>query len=450
MIISYYGKKFLKRYNEVEKKNLTPKEFFVKIYYPIFFGNEKPLIRVMNSPFNQDNPKAKKNRQIPEGREIILNEFFAKIKEGKIDSCMFVGGYADGLTSTTSFNVSTEYDYIIDENEIYYSWIGCGLSLNLNGINFLFDNDNILYDVYLGWEKYRELISEKLYENYSGKEIAKWNTHWLKNKYDTYPNKKFNPFDDVESYDSKKHILKSTSWVKLLFLISNKYSNEIINTYAYRLDRTNETYGSVVIETKKIGGFLNFCKECFGTNDFLNQPKLYETILGTAYSIEKICELGSIGIVALKPKLFKLEEYHSKTIDNQKKVKKLYGEAVENQFNYKLYNIYLMAKLNIKDIEKDIIEIAESLHKFQEDTRKNCGTLIDSILTTTNMSGFQKNMGEAMQICAQQNLPQYTNVFMKLRTLAISDETKLADLIFSIKFHYYCIECKKNNYLCKK
>lgn len=444
MIISYYGKKFLKKYNEVENKNLTPKEFFVNIFYPIFFGDDKPLMRIMNSPFNQDNPIAKKNRQTAEGREIILNEFFNKIKNGKIDSCMFVGGYADGLSSTTSFNLPTEYNHIIDEDEIYYSWIGHGLSLNLNGISFLFDNDNILYDVYLGWENYRELISQKLYEEYNGKEITKWNTHWLKNKYDTYPNKKFNPFDDVESYDSKKHILKSTSWVKLLFLISNKYSNEIINVYAYRLDRTNETYGIVIIETKKINGFLGFCKEYFGTNNFLNQPKLYETILGTGYSIEKICEFGSIGIVALKPELFRMEEYHNKTVEVQKKIKKLYGEAVENEFNYKLYNIYLMAKLNLKDIEKDVKEIAESLYNFQYDTRKNSKTLVDDILTTTNMSGFQKNMSEAMQICVEQKLPQHADVLQKLMNLALSDETKLSDLIFFIKFHFHLIGSKKN------
>jgi len=440
MIISYYGKKFLKKYNKVEKKKLTPKEFFVNVFYPLFFCNEKPLMRIMNSPFNQDNPKAKKNRQTSEGREVILNEFFTKINNGKIDSCMFVGGYADGLIKATSFNIPTEYNNVIDENEIYYSWIGYALSIYLNGINFLFDNENILYDIYLGWQKYRDLISEKLYDKYGGKEIAKWNTFWLKNKYDKCPDIKFNPFNDTDCYDSNKYFLKSTSWVKLLFNISKKYSNELINSYAYVLDRTNITYGIIQIELKKIDGFLDFCNEYFGDNEFLTRPDLYEKILGTGYSMDKICEFGSIGIVALKPKLLRLEEYQHKNNNEKNELKKLYGEAIQNDFNVKLYNTYLMATLNLKNIEKDVIEIAKLLYKFEDDTRKNNKVLIDKLLSVTNETSFLKATTEMMDICLEENLPQHVEMLKKLTNLVLSDESKLSTVMLLIKFNFQLIQ----------
>jgi hypothetical protein len=441
MIISSYGKKLVNKFNEVEKKNLTPKEFFIDKCYLIFFGSEKPLMRIMNSPFNQDNPIAKKNRLTPEGREIILNEFFTKIKEGKIDSCMFVGGYADGLTSTTSFNLASDYNHIIDENEIFYSWIGYALSIYFNGINFLFDNENILYDIYLGWQHYRDLISEDLYKEYKGKEITKWNTHWLTNKYAdvAHHQKKFNPFSDTNSYDSKKNILKSTSWVKLLFYISTKYPNELINTYAYRLDRTNETYGNVFIELKKIEGFHNFCIEYFGKNEFLNSSAFYEKIYGTAYSMEKICELGSIGMLALKPELLRLEEYVHQNELNKKRINTLYKDAVENESIYKFYNIYLMATLNMKDIEKDIIEIAKSLYNFDAVTRKNNKVLVEELLSTKNLNGFLKVIDEMMEICDAENLQDNAKILDKLMTLCMSDESKLSNVILVIKFNFHKI-----------
>jgi len=432
MIISYYGKKFLKKYNEVEKKNLTPKEFFVNVFYPLFYGGEKSLMFVQNSPFSNPANKKKSNEE-------KLKLFFDKIENEVFDSSMFVGGYAEGLTSTTSFNVSTEYNHIIDEDEVFYSWFGHALSLKFKGIDFLFDNENILYDIHLGWKRYAELLFDPMYKEFKGSQISTWNTHWLNNLYSTMPAKRFNPLENK----SKDNRLESISWVKLLFYVSIKYPESIINTYAYKFSQTNETYGTIPIETKKIDCLLKFCQEYFGENNSLDYSG-YENILGTGYSMEKICELGSIGMIALKPELLKMEEYHNKSIEVQKKIKKLYGEAIENEFNYKLYNIYLMAKLNMKDIQTDVIKIAESLYDFQYDTRKNSKTLIDDILTTTNMSGFQKNMAEIMRVCSEQKLPQYVEVFTKFMNLAISDETKLADLIHFLSFHFHIIEMKKN------
>jgi hypothetical protein len=442
MIISYYGKKFLKKFNEVENKNLTPKEFFINIFYPLFFDNEKTLIYIKNSPFNQENPVAKKNRETPEGREIILGEFFNKIKKGKSDSSMFVGGYADGLIEATSFNLSLDYKHIIDENEIYYSWIGYALSLYFNGISFLFDNENILYDIYLGWQKYRELISEDLYKEYKGREIIKWNTHWLKYKYDEYSENGFNPFK--ENYDFKKHILKSTSWVKLLFYVSRKYSNEFINAYAYRIDRTNNTYGNISIQLKKIEEFRNFCVEYFGKNEFLNSSALYEKIYGTAYSMEKICEFGSIGLTALKPKLLQLEEKQHKDNNDQKDIKNLYKNIEENESIYKYYNTYLMATLNLKNIEKDVIEIAKSLYAFQSITRKNEGMhLVEKLLTSTNWNNFLKTITEMKAVCDAENLQENGEVLDKLMGLCISDESKLSNVILLVKFNFHTISLKE-------
>lgn len=431
MIISYYGKKFLNKYNEIEGKSLTPKDFFVKVFYPIFFMENKALIHVQNSPFN--NPSNKK-KKLTEKYDV----FFEKINKGKIDASIFVGGYADGLTSTTSFNLAGDYNHLIDENEIFYSWIGQALSIKMGGIDFLFDNENLLYDIYLGWKRYFELLSNPIYVDFKGNQISTWNANWITNEYQPYPNKKFNPFD-VE-----KNELKSVSWVKLLFYISKKYPTTNLNAYAYKLGQTNETYGNIVIETETYDTYIKYCESYFEDNDFLNNNKdAIESILGTTYGMEKICEFGSIGYAAIKPKLLKYEEQRIKSNKDKKIINKLYKDITTNNSNHKLYNTYIMAILNLKNIEKDIIEIAETLYYFQYDSRKNVRVVIDNLLT--DPSNFIKNMSELMKICAEEGLRKHADVFNKFVSLGISNETNLSKILYFIKYQLYYIETKKRN-----
>jgi hypothetical protein len=423
MIISYYGKKFLKKFNEVEGKNLTSKEFFIKHFYPLFYGEEKTLMFIQNSPFS--NP-ANKKKSVDEKLQL----FFEKIKNHEFDSSMFIGGFAADLTSTTSFNLPTDYNNVIDENEIFYSWIGQALSLQFKGINFLFDDETILYDIYLGWKRYRELLSNPLYVDYKGGQISTWNMLWLTNQYSSYSEKKFNPFEQ------NKDKLVSTSWVKLLFYIATKHFEKTINAYAYKFSQTNETYGIIPIELKKIEGFLNFCSQYFGKNEFLNSSALYEKIYGTGYSMEKICEFGSIGLLALKPDLLKLEEYQHKSVDVLKKINIYYKGLVENESIYKFYNIYLMATLNLKDIEKDVIEIANAIYTFDDATRTNNKMLIEELLATRNLSGFLNCINKMMEICTEEHLTAYADTLTKLMNLGLSDENKLSNLMLFISINY--------------
>lgn len=55
MVTSVIGKIFLKAYNERNNTDYAPKGFFLDIYYPLFFGQEKYLMTAGNSPF--ENPK---------------------------------------------------------------------------------------------------------------------------------------------------------------------------------------------------------------------------------------------------------------------------------------------------------------------------------------------------------------------------------------------------------
>jgi hypothetical protein len=476
MMISYYGRKFLKKFNEIENKNLTPREFFVDIFYSLFYSGRN-LMEAINSPFTNPSyslstfitrilkldyglewqksyiingniqwnilpSEIKSNLESnlalyqDKRKKFLIDRFFEKIKNKEFDACMFIGGYAKELNSSTSFNMSSYYKHEIDEEEVIYSWIGKGLSVNMRGMLFLFDNEDILYDIYKGWKIYSKLLNLPQYEKYKSGQISTWNSHWLSDYYFLVPSRKFNP---LEQYAE----LKSVSWIELIFRISNKFPNIEFNAYAYKLSKTNETYGNIIIETIKVNGFLNFCKTYFGDNSYLTNPDLYSKILGTAYSMEKICEFGSIGILALKPELLRLEEYFNKTAEINTKIKKLYDQTFENNFNYNLYKIYLMTKLNILNGD-EFLKIAEYLHKFEDESRKNNHILVDEILDSTNYSTCLQKITEAIKICTEEHLDAHHETFRELINIISNNNAKFTDNMNLIKIQYYNVKKNKS------
>ncbi|MFW6272735.1 MAG: hypothetical protein ACOC2U_03035, partial [bacterium] len=53
MIISHYGKKFLKKYNEINNKSLSAKDFCIDIMFPLFFQKKYLMMSFLNTPFSQ-------------------------------------------------------------------------------------------------------------------------------------------------------------------------------------------------------------------------------------------------------------------------------------------------------------------------------------------------------------------------------------------------------------
>jgi len=433
-MISSYGKIFLKKYNKVNNTDLTPKEFFIDKLVPVFFG-ARSFMHVQNSTFSN---AAYSKKNVDEKLEL----FMVKINNGDTDASMLVGGASSSLIDSTSFNLGFDYQKPINNDEIYLSWIGQGLSINFSsGINFLINNEDILYDVYLGWKRYGELLYDPLYIKYKDKQISTWNAHWLNNKYDAYGSNKFNPFEEY------KEKLKSINWIKLLFNLSKKYPETILNAYAYKLGQTNETFNTFVIETKKIGGYLKFCQDYFGENEYLTHSSLYETFLGDAYGFYNICKFGSIGMIALKPKLFRLEEKSHKTETDVKYIKKTFTSFQKNKELFNIYKTYIMTTLNFKDIESDIIGFAELLYNIQQKTRKNSHILIQDIIETKSLTSFLKIFSEITIFCINENLHDFDDELNKFMSFILTHEKRVGDVMLFIKAQYYMIILNNNKKL---
>lgn len=439
MIYSQIGKKFINYLNQKEKTNYSAKSFFVEVYLPLFFGDEKTLLMIGNSPpffetIIRKSKAKKENKEYVFSSENIINDFNRKIKNGDVDASVMPDGGAKDMLATTSFNISLGINHKITEETVCSSWIGYSLAIQLNNITFVLNDIEILYLIYQGWKYYRKLLSDPIYEHCNGNQIHMWNAHWLMNDCELFP-KKMSAFNPLSTKLENKS-LKSVSWVELIFKLARKYPDKIINTYASKYDKTNETYGFIPIKLNGFSNFLSFCKEYFGDNDFLNKPELYNKLFGSAYSLRKICEFGSIGLFSIKPELLKLEQIKNKSEQIRKKINTLTKQYAKNNYTLNLYKLYIMTMLNTKNIQQDSKQFAEFLVEFKKSkfTKSEGEKLVNEFFECKTINGVV----EVFTKMSDQKLstPQQRETITKLLDVIINNEKNLTLLISFIKFTY--------------
>jgi len=224
MIASSIGNLFLNEYNRRTNQNYSAKEFFEKEFYPLFYDHPKYMQWVQNSPFDQLSKQ--KKTHIPEERENTLEKLRDRIKSRDIDGSVAVGYFSNKPTATTSGQL-TNLIFPLSENDLYASWIGSGLGVGVKGgFSIYFDEVEILWKIYKGWNKYRALLDEikKLEPN----KIDAWNGQWLVhiNDLDFEEDAYFNP--TINEKDSIK--IPSLKWPEILLSIADNYESKINKT----------------------------------------------------------------------------------------------------------------------------------------------------------------------------------------------------------------------------
>jgi len=127
MITSTIGKIFLDAYNKKFRTNYDAKTFFVEVYYPLFFDDNKYLQWVTNSPFVQMKKGQKVETLSKEERKEKLQDFLLKAEKAKSLDASIAPGYpaseekAFATTSgqVTNIQLKTETDDIYNDNPQY-------------------------------------------------------------------------------------------------------------------------------------------------------------------------------------------------------------------------------------------------------------------------------------------------------------------------------------------
>ncbi|MDR1814988.1 MAG: hypothetical protein LBR18_09115 [Tannerella sp.] len=351
MIATNIGRTFLKAYNRKFNKNYSAKEFFVDVYWKLFFAHDKYMQWVTNSPFVQGIKKGV--APTPEERKQKLQTLIEKIAGSGADASIAIGFPSLDINATTSGQI-TNLALPLNEEDVYLSWIGSGFGVGVqSGLSMLFDNPQILLDLFDGWQLYRDVLNQT--PQLRGNQINTWNGQWLAHRYNrmTYdpmrPMASFNPFNTAK--DGAMEV-ETQAWTKVLLGIARTYSASTETAYVYSLGQTNITVGFIPFELPKIRRPYELYEKYFGTTDCVQ----VENIFGTAIGFTKACQMGAIGVNALEPRGFR------DVLD--KGVIPKYSDKETIIFN--TYQIWLLSMLSNEQLWEQAQQIALTLSEYSK------------------------------------------------------------------------------------
>ncbi len=306
MITVNIGRTFLKAYNAKYNKELSAKEFFEQEYFEVFFNHPKYLQWPTNSPFVQMKKGQKPHLlEVPDRVEKLEN-LHQKIETGERDASIAIGFPASEQKEfATTSGLITDLTLGFDDDEIYLSWIGGGLSIGVaGGFSILFDQPEILLKTFEGWKVYRRFLNDPTLDKLAGNKITSWNGQWLNFAFDKRSFREKFDFGYLESRnffkeDKTSVVIETIKWSQLFFNLSQNFPDQTYTGYVFSFGQTNKTLGFFPFRFLQARKLISFYKKIFGENAALKDASYYESLYGV--HIKRACELGAIGIQALEP-----------------------------------------------------------------------------------------------------------------------------------------------------
>ncbi len=386
MIPSVIGRTFLNAYNEKYRKQLTPKEFFEEEYWELFYNHPKYLQWVTNSPFVQMKKGQKPHLLTEIERREKLANLFEKA-ENEIPDASFALGFpaSESKEFASTSGLVSEVMIPVDENEVYLSWIGSSLGVGVaGGFTILFDDPLITLQTFEGWKIYRGYLNDPVLQKLRGNQINTWNGQWLTyslNPEDYRADFDFSMLTDYKIFKVETSLaeINTVNWSRLFFSLSLTFPNKEMMGYVYGFGQTNKTIGFIPFQLKSGKKLWEVYQKLFGGQKI--DKNNFESLFGM--HIKRACELGSIGLQALRPD--GLKKY-------MKEDKNLTFKKEEDTINYQAYKTWLVAMLtkNKEEITDYTMDLAKIIHKYRAGgTKLDRKTLIEKeLFASLSKKGF--------------------------------------------------------------
>lgn len=393
---------------------------------------------VTNSPFVQMKKGQKPELLTIEERQEKLHNLHEKASNEIADASFAIGYPASemGDFASTSGLVS---DVVVDTNEedIYYSWFGSGLGIGVaGGYNLLIDDAAILLEVYKGWQYYRKYLNDPTLEKMRGNQINSWNGQWLTYKLSN---------DFVEDFDfarlQSEEIFKITdalievdtvNWSSLFFSLSNLYPEKSVTAYIYSFGQTNKTVGFIPLYLKSGTRLKDVWRQLYGNPEKFNN-KEFQSLYGM--HIKRACELGNIGLHALRPEGLKKYMNDSKNFTFKKE---------EETIIYQSYKTWLIAMLskNKQEITDYTIELAELIHRYRKGASgtERMNLVNKKLLDANSKKNFIDALTEMVSGLDGEDLTQLKNLKNEVHLMT---NEEFGYFVTLLKFDYAFVE--KNN-----
>ncbi len=390
MITAIIGRTFLHAYNEKYNKDFSPKEFFEKVYWELFYNHPKYMQWVTNSPFVQMKSGQKPHLLTVDERKEKLENLFEKA-EKEVPDASFALGYPASEAKEYASTSGLVSDVVIpaDEDEVYLSWIGSSLGIGVaGGFTILFDDPVITLQTFEGWKIYRKYLNDPTLEKLRGNQINTWNGQWL--TYSLNPEEYREDFDFSElthqkifKVDASLAEVATVSWSQLFFSLSTQFPRAELMGYVYGFGQTNKTIGFIPFQLRSGQNIKEVYGKLFG--DFTIIKKDFESLFGM--HIKRACELGSIGLQALRPDSLKKYMTEGKNLTFNKE---------EDVINYQAYKTWLVAMLtrNKDEITDYTLKMAEVILRYRNTGKGNTRiTLVEKeMFTSKSKRGFLESL----------------------------------------------------------
>lgn len=362
MITALIGKSFLKAFNEKFNKSLSARDFFREEYFELFFNHPKYMQWVTNSPFVQMKSGQKPHLLTVDERLEKLENLYFKVEKESPDASFALGypaSEADEFASTSG--LVTDIVAESEEEDIFYSWIGSGLGIGVaGGYNLLIDDAELLLLVFEGWKYYRKYLNDPTLKQLKEYKINSWNGQWLTYRFGKNYREDFDFLtlqnEGVFAPTSDSIEIAMISWSNLFFSLSRFYPDKNLASYIYSFGQTNKTIGFIPIYLKSGTKLKDVFRKLYSGSDCFDD-KEFQALYGM--HIKRACELGSIGLQALRPK--DLEKY-------MRESRSFVFKKEEQIIIYQSYKTWLIAMLskNKQEFKDYTIELAKLILRYRK------------------------------------------------------------------------------------
>lgn len=404
MVTAIIGRRFLDQYNQQRGIDLSAKEFFETVYFPLFYGHPKYMMDGGNTALT--NPKIPKGTfPSTENRQKRFETLVANIEAGYLDTRTtldFPASEEQGFRVTSG--QVTDFKAVRNSDTAYCSWIGNGFGVGIGGITALFDNPSILNTIFEGWHHYRSDLNDPAYTDIPGNKINGWNAHWLAHSFGgTFhaDDVRFGfppPFEKVK--DGEDVSVKRLHWLKIILAIARKLPDIRLTGYLYHYDKTNKTYGFIPFDLPQIRRPSDLYIKLFGDYAYQRDGAVIESLYGSSQPFQRICQMGAIGVSALEPKgLRELIPSGRGEVKNFK-----YDSTnTDNQVTFNTYITWLLAMLNNDEFWDEAGQAAnlllryETVTKRQKDLSTLRGNQVDNVRNAAGKKQFMNALATVME-----------------------------------------------------
>jgi hypothetical protein len=415
MYTAHIGKRFVEIYNRRTDNSLTAREFFEKVYFPLFFDDARYLQHIGNAPFAQ--LVNQKKHTDPKARKLKLTEVIGKISsfikgEKKLPDMSFaVGATSSDMSLGQLTNMIPNYS----EEDIYGSWIGSGLGLGVKSgdkanLEIIIDNEEIMWAVFEGWSEYRKYIDQT--PIVKDKQIETWNAHWLNYKLSGSQTFFLPPTEKEKSKNSCS--IPTITWVSLLVSLSVALPNYNFVAQVFGLGKQNTTVGFININLHEIKKPFELYQILFGSN--ILKPRELADIYDTQYGFLRACQDGTIGLIQLEPKDLKYE-VKSLFYENKK------GKKNKNiEFNLHIYKSWILAMLNNIQLNELAGSTAQALFDFFKRNTEGTANQREQLVREILQSKTRKSLIESMsKLLDKKPTSEQTEILTKVKYEAINN-----------------------------